>query len=124
MLLAEWLSSSVVAIFKKGSRFDPLNYRTVSLTSVVCKVLERIVIAHLNRHLSTNNLLSNWQFGFRSAYSTSDQLLLTYNDITSSLDTDSTVDLIFCDYSKAFDKVFHRILLTKLAVLGVIPYSC
>ena len=114
-----WLSSNVVPIYKKGARFDPLNYRPVSLTSVPCKSMERLVVARLWEYLEANSLLSNQQFGFRRGCSTIDQLILTYNDITSRLDMGEVVDLIFFDYAKAFDMVPHGVLLRKLMELGI-----
>ena len=119
ILPVEWRSSMVVPIFKKSSRYDPLNYRPISLTSVVCKSLERIIVSHLMDYLDSNQLLSSEQFGFRKAYSTCDQLLATYNYITSQVDDGKIVDLIFFDYSKAFDVVCHVILLQKLLELGI-----
>ena len=74
---------------------------------------------HLNRYLSSNSLLVGEQFGFRSGHSTSDQLLLTYNDISLGLDSGYVVDLVFFDFSKAFDKVSHSVLLTKLLKIGI-----
>ena len=62
----EWLTSSVVPIFKSKSRYDPLNYRPVSLTSVPCKTLERIIAGHLTAYLDQNRILSEHQYGFRS----------------------------------------------------------
>ena len=115
-----WLSSLVVPIFKKNSRYDPLNYRPVSLTSAVCKVFERILVKHLSNYLEENSIISELQFGFRAAHSTVDQLIVTYNDITSMIDQGNTVDLVFFDFSKAFDLVDHALLITKLQELGIV----
>ena len=64
-LPAIWKSSVVIPIFKKGTRFDPLNYRPISLTSVCCKTMERILAGHIYDYLEGNSLLSSSQFGFR-----------------------------------------------------------
>ena len=114
-----WKSATVVPIFKKGSRYDALNYRPISLTSVTCKCLERLIARHLTSYLEDNNILSDHQFGFRSGRSTMDQLLLVYNDVTKCLDGGNVVDLIMFDFAKAFDVVSHPILLTKLHLLGI-----
>ena len=117
----EWLMSVVVPIFKKGSRFDPLNYRPISLTSLPCKVMERLIVRGLMDHLETNDLLSDKQFGFRKSISTIDQLILTYNNVTKYVDSRELCDMIFLDYSKAFDKVCHPLLLEKLYLIGIHP---
>ena len=114
-----WKTSTVVPIFKKGSRYNPLNYRPISLTSVPCKCLERIIVNHLNTYLDDQDILSEHQFGFRAGRSTMDQLLLVYDEITKWVDDGSIVDLILFDFSKAFDVVSHPILLAKLSCLGV-----
>ena len=68
---------------------------------------------HLNSYLQANSLLIDEQFGFRTGRSTADQFILSYNDISLSLDQGKFVDLIILDYSKAF-KVLCSILLTNL----------
>ena len=120
----EWLCSVVVPIFKKSSRFDPLNYRPISLTSVPCKVLERIVVLHITRYLNENSIISDHQYGFRAGHSTVDQLILTYNEISTALDNGNPTDLIFFDFSKAFDLVNHVILLVKLHHIGIAGQVC
>ena len=86
-LPALWKYSIVVPIHKKGSRCDALNYRPISLTSVTCKCLERLIARQLTDYLESNNILSDHQFGFRSGRSTMDQLLLVYEDVSSCLDS-------------------------------------
>ena len=64
-LPTEWKLAEVTAIYKhKGSRNDPTNYRPISLTSSVCKVMERIINSELLRHLTVNKLITSNQFCF------------------------------------------------------------
>ena len=62
---SQWKFSDIVPLCKKGSRSEPLNYRPISLTSVCCKSLERIIASSLVEFLETNQLLSEDQFGFQ-----------------------------------------------------------
>ena len=114
-----WKRSVVIPIFKKGHRFVPLNYRPVSLTPICSKTLEHMIADHLMDYLSEHNLLTHHQFGFRRGRSTVEQLLLVYEEIFRVVDSGKTVDLILFDYSKAFDKVCHQILLEKLKSIGI-----
>ena len=114
-----WKESTVIPIFKKGSRNDPLNYRPVSLTSVCCKTMERLITQHLTEFLEDRSLLNPNQFRFRAGRSTMDQLLLVYSEVSKRVDEGSAVDVILFDYSKAFDVVCHDILLAKLRLIGV-----
>ena len=72
----------------------------------------------LHAFLTDNQILTEEQFGFRPGHSMEDQLLLTYDEITASVDSGFPVDLIMFDFSKAFDVVCHAVLLDKLRLLG------
>ena len=102
--------------FKKGKRSDPLNYRPISLTSIVCKIFEHIVASQVANHLETNNILCNNQFGFRTGHSCESQLLLTIDDFVCALNNKLQVDIGILDLSKAFDKVPH---VKKLEFYGI-----
>ena len=117
-----WKCSSVVPLFKNGSRFNPLNYRPISLTSVCCKVLERLIVVHVMNYLESNNLLTPHQFGFRKGRCTEDQLLLTYSHVVFGLDVGLAVDVLLLDFSKAFDVVCHIVLLQLLTDTGFHPF--
>ena len=76
-----WKSSIVLPLFKSKSRYDSANYRHVSLTSVCCKAMERILTAELMHYLEANNILSDRQFSFQKGRSTEDQILLEYSEV-------------------------------------------
>jgi len=109
----------VVPIFKKGNAADPQNYRPISITSVPCRILERIIKDALIIYLKTHGLLPKDQFGFLSGRSTTLQLLNCLNDWTEALELGIPVDIITIDFAKAFDSVVHSKLLCKLLGFGV-----
>ena len=74
VLPEDWKQANVVAIFKKGDKHMPSNYRPVSLTCVTCKVLEHIVFRSIMSHLDLNNVLVHFQHGFRTRHSCETQL--------------------------------------------------
>jgi len=115
----QWKDSLVVPLFKKGSRYSPLNYRPISLTSVCCKTLERIIVDRLYEYLESNGVLSSDQYGFRRGRTVDDQLLLTYDRVSHWYDLGYVVDVILFDFLKAFDVVPHSVLIAKLRLIGV-----
>ena len=119
ILPPDWKEAQVTPIFKKGDKTKPGNYRPVSLTSVVCKVMESIVRDGITEHLTVNGLLSDYQHGFVSGRSCSTNLLATLNDWTEMLDNGSSIDAIYLDFAKAFDSVPHQRLLKKLETYGI-----
>ena len=118
-LPSQWKVGKIVPIFKnKGSRSDPKNYRPVSLTSISCKIMERILKKHMINHLLGNNLLHPGQHGFLSGKSTQTQILECFNDWTDAIDQNKCIDVVYLDISKAFDTVSHEKLLFKMKRFG------
>ncbi|CAL4181599.1 unnamed protein product, partial [Meganyctiphanes norvegica] len=101
----DWRTANVTPIHKKGDRTDPSNYRPVSLTSQVCKVLEAIVRKHILEHLADNDILSDRQHGFREGRSCLTNLLEVMECWTEILDEGDGVDVAYLDFRKAFDLV-------------------
>ena len=64
---SEWKEANITPLFKKGSRNKPENYRPVSLTSVVCKLLETLTRDHMVEFLVKHNLINTSQHGFLKA---------------------------------------------------------
>ena len=110
----EWKTAYVTSIFKKDKRSDPSNYRPVSLTSILCKTFEHILVSQIMNHLETHQILCPNQFGFRAEHSCESQLLVTINDFAYALNNKLQVDIGILDFSKAFDKVPHIRLIQKL----------
>ena len=97
----------VTPIFKRGCKSDPRNYRPVSLTSVVCKILERIISENIMEHRKSNSLQCQQQHGFTTGRSTATHLLEAANIWSEALNHNVPVDVILIDYAKAFDTVPH-----------------
>jgi len=109
-----WRKANVTPIHKTGVKSVSLNYRPVSLTSNVCKIMERIVKDKLTTELNDKNWFTDAQHGFRSRRSTTSNLIEFYDIATKNLDKENSVDIFFFDLAKAFDMVPHDRLLNKL----------
>ena len=115
----EWKCANVTPIHKKGDRTEPSNYRPVSLTSQICKVLESIIRDRIMDHLTRNNLLNDAQHGFREGRSCLTNLLETLEQWTEILDEGDCIDVAYLDFRKAFDLVSHEHLIYKLSKYGI-----
>jgi hypothetical protein len=117
---SDWKSANITAIYKgKGDSCDPSNYRPISVTNCFGKILEKIIFKNLYNYVTRNKILSDHQSGFRTKDSTINQLLIIYNTIIKNLDLGKYVRFIFCDISKAFDRVWHSGLIFKLRRYGI-----
>uniref|UniRef100_K7F095 Reverse transcriptase domain-containing protein n=1 Tax=Pelodiscus sinensis TaxID=13735 RepID=K7F095_PELSI len=113
-ILDYWKKANVVPIFKKGKKDDPGNYRPVSLTSVPGKIMEGILKESILKHLKEGKVIRNSQHGFTKGKSCLASLVSFYDEVAGSVDMGKSVDVIYCDFSKAFDTVSHNILASKL----------
>ena len=114
-----WKTANVLPAFKKGDRKLPSNYRPISLTPVICKLLESVIRDKVFDYLLRNNLLTNQHHGLVLRRSSVTQLLIALNYWTESLEQGVPVDVIYLDFSKAFDSVLHERLLLKLRAYGI-----
>ena len=114
-----WKDALVCPIPKGGNAASVSNYRPISLISCLEKVPERVIFKHLYNHFRDNDILSPLQSGFIPGDSTTNQLTFLYNTFCKASDSGKEVRVVFCDVSKAFDRVWHKGLLCKLKAAGI-----
>jgi hypothetical protein len=115
----EWKEANITAIHKKGKKSLCGNYRPVSLTSTVCKIMETLIRTSLVTFMQKNDYFTSQQFGFISGRSTVLQLIQVLDEWTKILDSGGCVDTVYCDFMKAFDTVPHGRLGQMLQHYGV-----
>ena len=115
----DWRSANICPIYKKGDKSIPINYRPISLTCIVCKLLEHIICTNLSSHLELNGIITSRQHAFRRHHSCVTQLCTVIHDWTSFIDAGFQTDVFILDFAKAFDTVPHERLKAKLFHYGV-----
>ena len=102
---SDWSQALVTAVFKSDIKSNPANYRPISLTCICCKIMEHIVLSHIAKHLSVNNILIDEQHGFRKRLSCETQLISTIHDWAKAINLRKQTDVVLLDFKKAFDSV-------------------
>ncbi len=109
----DWHKASISALYKKDPRNLAENYRPVSLTSQICKAMESLIKDVIVEHLKKHNLIIDSQHGFRQGRSWLTNLLIFLEELSSYIDQGYPVDVIYLDFSKAFNKVPHQPLMIE-----------
>ena len=120
LLPKQWKHAVVIPILKAGKNgSDPCSYRPISLTSVLCKIMERMVTERLVYFLESNGIFSNDQNGFRHGRSTMESVLMLDHDIKKALGNKESVVGVFLDVEKAYDSLWKDGLLIKMNDVGI-----
>ena len=109
-------TSKVIVIYKKHNRCNYSNYRQISITSQLSKIVEKLIKIRILSFLNKNKILNMCKFGFKESTSNCDAFL----DFTGYLQTnnDKHCEAVSIDIKKAFDSLDHYILLDKLYLYG------
>ena len=86
-----WKQAYVTPIYKKSNRSNPKSYCPVSLTSLVCKTMKHILVSQIVKHLESNDILTEVQYGLGSNHSCEARLFLTTNDLVKVIDNKAQV---------------------------------
>lgn len=115
-----WKKAKVIPLFKSGDKNNTDNYRPISVLPALSKLLEKAVHNQVSQYLEDNNLLNNFQFGYRAKRSTQLATTLLVDDIREAAEKGQLVGALFLDLSKAFDTISHDVILEKLKRYGVL----
>ncbi|NXU46088.1 RTBS polymerase, partial [Drymodes brunneopygia] len=107
----DWRKPSVAPIFKRGKKENPGNYWPVSLTSIPGKVVEQIILEVISKHVEETKTIRSSQHGFTKRKSCLTNLTAFYDDMAEWVDEGRAVDIVYLDFSEAFDIVSHNILI-------------
>ena len=118
----DWKVSYVMPIPKRPGAKSPSDFRPIFLLSVLSKVLERHFYMFISDHLTEQHPLSNCQWGFQPNKSALSALISTTHDWLQQVEEGNEIGAVFFEFEKAFDRVPHQSLMSKLMGLGLEPY--
>jgi len=122
----DWRKANVTPVFKKGKKEDPGNYRPVRLISIPGKVMEQLILDFISKQAEEKKVIRNSQHGFTKWKLCLTNLIAFYDGMTREDDWHDqrrAVDVVYPDFSKDFDTVFHNILIGKLRKCGLDKWS-
>jgi hypothetical protein len=114
-----WSKATVCPFYKSGARHHPDNYRPISLTSIPCKILEKLVKRSLYSNLENSNFFHPAQHGFLPGRSCLSNLLPFLDEVSNAIDRGRAIHCIYFDMSKAFDKLSHKLMASTLHDSGI-----
>ena len=115
----DWRDAEVTPIHKKGPKGKSENYRPVSVTSVPGRVKESLLKDGIVQHLEENKLINGSQHGFMKGKSCLTNLLEFFDNVTKNIDCENAMDIVYLDFSRAFDKAPLKRLLSKFEAHGI-----
>ena len=115
----ELLKAYITPIYKKGDKCTAANYRPISLTSLIIKIIERIIRKCIIKYLEAGGKLNNIQHAFRVGRSCLSQLLNHFDNILYTIELGYQYDVVYTDFASAFDKCDFAVICEKLNAIGI-----
>ena len=114
-----WKDAMITPLYKKDEKCLASNYRPISLTSIICKIMESIIKDDLMSYVCSNNIITSLQHGFLPGRSCQSNVLIILNCLTEAIGKGIITDVIYLDVTKAFDLVPHKRIIYKVSKYGI-----